>query len=176
MLPLVASLLQGGFTLLGNAVLSKGKEAVEQTLGVNVESLLGTEEGKIKLKQLEASNEEALRQFTLAQREQELRSDQIYLGDMQDARKMQGAALGQTDEFSKRFIYYFAMAWSCVTAVYIGFITFGSIPTANTRFADTILGFLLGTILATMFNFFYGTSKSSSVKDDVIKGVVERAK
>lgn len=176
MLPIVTSLLQGGFTLLGNAVLSKGKDVIEEKLGVSIDSLLGTEEGRIKLKQLEASNEELLRQFTLAQREQELRSDQIYLGDMQDARKMQASALGQSDEFSKRFIYYFAMAWSFVTAIYIGFITFGEIPIANTRFADTILGFLLGTILATMFNFFYGTSKSSASKDDVIRSVVERVK
>lgn len=176
MIPLVTSLLQGGFTLLGNAILSKGKDVIEEKLGVNIDSMLGTEEGRIRLKQLEASNEELLRQFTLAQREQELRADQIYLGDMQDARKMQMSALGQTDEFSKRFIYYFAMAWSFVTAVYIGFITFWEIPVGNVRFADTILGFLLGTILATMFNFFYGTSKSSAAKDDVIKGVVERSK
>ena len=32
------------------------------------------------------------------------------------------------------------------------------IPKENIRFADTIVGFLLGTIIATMFGFFYGNS------------------
>jgi multisubunit Na+/H+ antiporter MnhE subunit len=50
--------------------------------------------------------------------------------------------------------------------VYIGFITFATIPEQNVRFADTILGFLLGTIVATFMNFFYGTSKSSQDKTD----------
>lgn len=177
MLPaLVASLLQGGFTLLGNAVMSKGKDVIEEKLGVNIDSMLGSEEGRIQLKQLEFDNEEALRQFTLAKREQEMRSDEMYLADTQDARDLQKEALKQSDVFSKRFLYYFSIGWSFLVAAYIGFITFAPIPDSNIRFADTILGFLLGTILATMFNFFYGTSKSSQNKDDVIKGVVEKIK
>jgi len=79
---------------------------------------------------------------------------------------MQTAALAQTDVFSKRFVYYFASFWSLCAALYIACITFGTIPAANIRFADTILGFLLGTVVATIFNFFYGTSKSSQDKTD----------
>ena len=176
MLPIVSALLQGGFTLLGNAVMAKGKDVIEEKLGVNIDSMLGSEEGRIKLKQLEYDNEENLRQFTLATREQEMRSDGMYLQDVQDSRDMQKEALKQSDVFSKRFLYYFSIGWSALVATYIGFITFVTIPEANIRFADTILGFLLGTILATMFNFFYGTSKSSQNKDDLIKGVVERIK
>ena len=141
-----------------------------------MDSMLGTEDGRIKLKQLEYENEESLRQFTLATREQEMRSDEMYLQDTQDARDLQKEALKQSDVFSKRFLYFFSIGWSVLVALYIGFITFATIPADNIRFADTILGFLLGTILATMFNFFYGTSKSSQNKDDVIKGVVERMK
>lgn len=176
MLPLVATLMSSGLTLLGNAVMSKGKDFVEEKLGVNIESMVGSEEGRIKLKQLESDNEEDLRQFTLAKREQELRSDAMYLQDTQSARNMQVEALKQSDVFSKRFLYFFSIGWSLATAVYIACITFAPIPPGNVRFADTILGFLLGTILATMFNFFYGTSKSSSNKDEVIKGIVERTK
>lgn len=176
MLPIVASLMSSGLTLLGNAVMAKGKEVVEEKLGVNLESLLTSDEGKIKLKQLEAEREEDLRQFVLAKREQEIREDKMYLEDTQNARNMQVEALKQNDVFSKRFLYFFSIGWSLATAVYIAFITFAPIPPGNVRFADTILGFLLGTILATMFNFFYGTSKSSSNKDEVIKGIVERTK
>lgn len=162
---LIAALAKFGFPILANAVMSKGKDVVEEKLGVNLDQMLGTEEGRIELKKLEYSNEESLRQFTIASREQELRSNQMYLQDTDSARKMQVAALGQDDVFSKRFIYYFAIFWSVVSCTYIGAITFGTIPTANTRFADTILGFILGTLVATIIQFFFGSSKGSKDKD-----------
>lgn len=99
-------------------------------------------------------------------REMELEYAKMHLENVKDARAMQTAALGQSDVFAKRFVYYFAGFWSFCSVLYIGFITFGNIPAANIRFADTILGFLLGTVVATILNFFYGTSKSSQDKTD----------
>jgi hypothetical protein len=99
-------------------------------------------------------------------REMELEYAKMHLENVKDARGMQTAALAQSDVFSKRFVYYFASFWSVCAVVYIGFITFSVIPAANVRFADTILGFLLGTVVATILNFFYGTSKSSQDKTD----------
>jgi len=34
------------------------------------------------------------------------------------------------------------------------------------RFADTILGFMLGTVMASMFSFLLGSSFGSRVKDE----------
>jgi hypothetical protein len=99
-------------------------------------------------------------------REMEFEYAKMHLENVKDARGMQTAALAQSDVFSKRFVYYFASFWSVCAVVYIGFITFSVIPAANVRFADTILGFLLGTVVATLLNFFYGTSKSSQDKTD----------
>lgn len=48
--------------------------------------------------------------------------------------------------------------------IYVTAITFMQIPAANVRFADTILGFVLGTIIATVMNYFLGSSKSSADK------------
>jgi hypothetical protein len=39
------------------------------------------------------------------------------------------------------------------------------IPEGNERFADTILGFLLGTMVASMFSFLLGSSMGSRLKD-----------
>ena len=86
--------------------------------------------------------------------------------DKQDARNMQNTALQQDDRFAKRFVYYFAIFWSVVASLYIGFITFGDIPQTSIRFADTILGFLLGTIVTTIIQFFYGSSFGSRLKDE----------
>ena len=82
-----------------------------------------------------------------------------------DARAMQIAALQQSDVFSKRFTMYLTSFWSLCAAVYIGFITFSVIPEPNVRFADTILGFILGTVIATMLNFWFGSSIGSKEKD-----------
>ena len=86
-----------------------------------------------------------------------------------DARDMQKVALQQDDTFSKRYIYYLATFWSFVAVGYIFLITFLTIPESNVRFADTTLGFLLGTIVATIINYFFGSSKSSSDKNQLLK-------
>ena len=83
----------------------------------------------------------------------------------ENARAMQIAALQQSDVFSKRFTMYLTSFWSIAAAVYIGFITFSIIPETNVRFADTILGFILGTVIATMLNFWFGSSIGSKEKD-----------
>lgn len=102
-----------------------------------------------------------------AQKLQELEVEYAKLeqADRADARAMQKAALAQDDVFSKRFVYYFASFWSVMAATYIGFITFSAIPDDNVRFADTILGFILGTVIASIMNYFFGSSKSSQDKN-----------
>jgi CDP-diglyceride synthetase len=86
-----------------------------------------------------------------------------------DARAMQVAALNQSDVFSKRFTMYLTVFWSVSAVAYVGFITFGVIPDKNVRFADTILGFILGTVVATMLNFWFGSSIGSKEKAEALK-------
>ena len=86
-----------------------------------------------------------------------------------DARAMQVAALNQSDVFSKRFTMYLTAFWSVCAAIYIGFITFSVIPDTNVRFADTILGFILGTVIATMLNFWFGSSIGSKEKAEAAR-------
>jgi CDP-diglyceride synthetase len=86
-----------------------------------------------------------------------------------DARAMQVAALSQSDVFSKRFPMYLTMFWSVSAVVYIGFITFSAIPEQNIRFADTILGFILATVVATMLNFWFGSSIGSKEKAEALR-------
>jgi CDP-diglyceride synthetase len=86
-----------------------------------------------------------------------------------DARAMQVAALNQSDIFSKRFTMYLTVFWSVSAVAYVGFITFGVIPDKNIRFADTILGFILGTVVATMLNFWFGSSIGSKEKAEALR-------
>jgi len=86
-----------------------------------------------------------------------------------DARDMQKVALQQSDIFSKRFTMYLTTFWSVAATVYIGFITFSVIPDKNVRFADTILGFILGTVVATLLNFWFGSSIGSKDKAEALR-------
>lgn len=173
MLPIVAALVNAGLGILGSAVASKGKELVEDKLGVDIDKMLGSEEGKIKLQELQVKHEEFLIQASITKKNQELEELKIEQANTASARTMQSDALKQSDVFSKRFIYVFASGWSLVSAVYVFCITFMPIPDTSIRFADTILGFLLGTIIATIINFFYGSSSSSRNKDTNTENVTK---
>lgn len=97
-----------------------------------------------------------------------IRREEAYLKDTQDARHMQVAALHQDDLFAKRFVYVFAALWSAFAMVFMLIVTLHDIPEKNVRMVDTILGFLLGTAIAGIFNFFLGTTYRSQKKDDTI--------
>jgi len=86
----------------------------------------------------------------------------IDLENTKDARDLQKIALQQDDLFSKRFVYYLATFWSVIGASYLFFATFTTV--VNPKMADTVLGFLLGTIVATIINFFFGSSQGSKDK------------
>ena len=86
--------------------------------------------------------------------------------DRDSARKMQIEALKQDDKFSKRFVYYMAMFWSLIGGAYLFLVTFTDV--ANPEHANTIIGFLLGTIVATIINFFFGSSEGSKKKTDLL--------
>lgn len=148
--PLLATLATNGLGLLGDAITKKGTQYVEGKLGIDLS---------------QEATPETVASWKLAAQEHERQLISMAYGDTANARNMQVEALRQEDSFSKRFIYYFAAFWSIFAAGYIGFITFGSIPSDNQRFADTILGFLLGTVVATILQFFFGSSMGSKEKD-----------
>lgn len=156
MLPIVASivsnLISQGLPKVADAVLDKGVEAVEQKLGMKLKPEgEATPEDNAKLKEAAMKHEEFMAEMDLK--------------NMQGAREMQLVAMQSDDPLVRRFVYYFIGFWSVLSAVYIGSITFLDIPDENVRFADTILGFVLGTMVAGMFQFLLGSSLGSRNKD-----------
>lgn len=150
---IVSTLVQNGLTRMAGAVVEKGVDYVEDKLGVTLQPDMTPTE-------IAALREAAMKheEFLVEQDNQNTAS----------ARQMQIAALGQDDVLSRRFVMYLTAFWSACSMIYIAFITFGTIPDNNVRFADTILGFLLGTVVATMLNFWLGSSSSSRSKDEAL--------
>lgn len=115
-----------------------------------------------------------LLQFKERVLEQQSELDKLAYGDTASARHMQEVALQQDDLFSKRFVYYLAAGWSLFSCVYIVVITVITIPETSVRFVDTILGFLLGTVVATIIQFFLGSSIGSKTKDALAEILASR--
>ncbi len=147
--PMLATAVGGP---LGGAVVSK----IAEKLGVedSVEAVTA---------HLQANPDAALKL-----REIDLKELQLENEDRDSARKMQMAALDQDNSEAKNFIYRFAWFWSIVSAIYFFCVTFIGLPDGSRDFANIILGFLLGTAISAIFNFFYGSSKSSKDKTDAM--------
>jgi hypothetical protein len=156
MLPLIASivsgLIQNNMHKVADAVIDKGVDYVQDKMGIQLKP-----EG-------EATKEDYAKWSAEAAKHEEFMAE-IDLKNMQGARDMQLKAMDSDDPLVRRFVYFFIAGWSVLSATYIGFITFGEIPESNIRFADTILGFVLGTMVASMFQFLLGSSLGSRSKD-----------
>ena len=126
----------GGF--LSGGFLKEASQLIDQ--------LITTKEEKEKLRQ-------AMQQLV---QEHEAALLRLANEDRHSARDMQKAALAQEDPFSKRFVYYLAGLWSVAGIVYVFLVTFTEV--VNARTADTVLGFLMGTIVSTIINYFFGAS------------------
>ena len=112
-------------------------------------------------------------EFLAKMRQMDVDIERINAADRDSARSMQIVALQGNDVFAKRFLYWFAIGWSVVAAIYIVAITFIPIPKDSIRFADINLGFMLGTIVTTIVKFFFGTSSSSSQKTDIMADLMK---
>lgn len=157
MTPIIASIVSGlianGLPKVADAVIDKGVDYVEEKLGIELKP-----EGQ-------ATQADYDRIASEANRHEEFLVE-LELKNVQNARAMQEKAMDSEDPLVRRFVYFFIGFWSLLSSFYIGFITFGSIPQENLRFADTILGFVLGTMVSSMFQFLLGSSIGSRRKDE----------
>ena len=144
--------------VLGYDVPAEKESIAEAVSGANQEQLL-------KIKELDYAFQMKMQELGFDTLDSMVKAE---VSDKASARQMQVEALKQDGWFAKNFVYLLATFWTVASVVYIGFVTFGDIPAANVRFADTILGFVLGTVIATIINFFMGTSFSSRIKDESI--------
>jgi len=113
-------------------------------------------------------------ELTEQEKTQALEMLKMDYSDRDSARQMQAVALNQDDLFSKRFVYYIASFWSLIGAIFIMAILFKDIPHENVRLIDTILGFLMGTIISGIMQFFFGSSAGSAEKSKHIEKLIRK--
>jgi hypothetical protein len=156
MLPMIASivsgLIQNNMHKVADAVMDKGVDYVEQKMGIKLKP-----EG-------EATKEDYAKWNAEAAKHEEFMAE-MDLKNMEGARNMQLAAMQSDDPLVRRFAYYFMGSWSLFAMVVIPCLIWVPIPEGQMRFADAFQGFLLGTIVAGMFQFLLGSSLGSRSKD-----------
>jgi hypothetical protein len=156
MLPIIASivsgLIQNNMHKVADAVMDKGVDYVEEKMGIKLKP-----EG-------EATKEDYAKWNAEAAKHEEFMAE-MDLKNMEGARNMQLAAMQSEDPLVRRFAYYFMGSWSLFAMVVIPCLIWVPIPEDQMRFADAFQGFLLGTIVAGMFQFLLGSSLGSRNKD-----------
>ncbi len=184
-LPAIGSFLASkGLDLLSNvfrgtvdAGMKKVADTIKERTGIDITDAAEgklTEEQIIKLKEFELQHEQVLLEHAAKMREMEIEEERIHQADRGSARDMQKIALMQEDKFSKRFIYIYSILVTSFTFGYILLITLAKIEKENMRIVDTVLGFLLGVSLSAIIQFFFGSSKGSSDKQQQISTLTEQ--
>ena len=173
MAPIIAALAKAGLPLLANVVLSKGKEAVEEKFGIDLGKLTSSEEGLIKLKEIEVEHEQFL--VTAAQREaeRELEGFREEVKDKNSARERDAQFLkAGTRNYRADTMYFLAV-------VVIGLLVWAVLASQLDEYAKGIITLVLGRFLGyldNIYNFEFGTTRSSKQKDATIEQLSERSR
>lgn len=156
--PLIALLAQQGLSLLGNAIMAKGKDVIEQKLGVNIEEMVQSPDGLIRLKELEIQNEKDLNDFVLAKRDQELKADQMAYTNTASAREMNTriSESANASWLSKNIAPLLAII------VVVG----GGVALVTTRDADVRTASV--GLMTLVLGFYFGSTVRAQSRDDVI--------
>jgi hypothetical protein len=161
MLPIIATLLSQGLGLLGNAILNKGVEVINEKLGVDVEELALTSEGRQKLAQLQMDHEEFLINAALENRKLDIQEKAIDVDNTKSARDMNTRI---QESVSGSFLAKNIVAVLALLVVTGGGAMLAWSPNADVRTAAVGL-------VTLVLGFYFGTSSGSKAKDDTIKNL-----
>lgn len=142
-------------------------------LGELPSQIIGLLENKQNIKLQESEREAMMEQIKMqieAQTAQHVNDmEAAHLADVDNARKMQIEALKQDDKFSKRFVYYLASFLILSATVFGIILAFVEIPTINENLFEMFAHVYLFAGAVTVVNFFFGSSKSSHDKNELLK-------
>ena len=138
MAPLVAALAAKGFSLLADAVMAKGKDVIEEKLGVSLDASVQSESGLLQLKQLEFDHQEFLVQSAIA-------SDRLYFEDTKSAREL-SIELSKSDSWlNQNIMPMLAIGTVSISSSLLWFTSETDVKMAAVSFITMVLGFFFGS-------------------------------
>lgn len=174
--PLLATLAQQGLSVLGNAIMAKGKDVIEEKIGVKIPDdpakLTPELLQQLQIRQME--HEEFLIDAGIRQRDQEIREYGIQVDDTKSARERDTELLKSGYRNSRGNTM---LGGAGLAVVVILFVVIYNSPMDD--FEKSILTLILGRCLGYIdqgFNFEFGTTRSSGKKDDIIDKLTKGGK
>jgi len=150
---LIAPLLAQGLGLLGNAVLAKGKEWLEEQTGVDLSKPLSPED-VAKLRQFEMEHEEELMRLRIEDK-------RLDYEDTQSARDMNTRI---NESASASTLSKNVSAILALIVIVAGYILLAMTKEADVRTA--VVG-----LMTLVLGFYFGSSSTSKLKDDTIQSL-----
>ena len=171
MIPIVGALLQNGLSLLGNAVLAKGKDWVEQKTGVKLGENL-TPEQVTALKQAEMEHEEELMRLRIEENKLDLAELELRIKDTNPARdrEVQIATSDKAPLLNKIVTPVLALSLLVMTFTLFGVVMFDATPVDASR--KDVLIYILGVLSAIstqVVSYYFGSSVGSKEKSDQLR-------
>lgn len=175
MIPIVTALLGKGLNLVANAVLAKGKDWVEDKLGVKLTPDLSSEDFA-KLKIAEMQHEEELLKLQLEDNKLDLQELDLRLKDTDSARnrETQIATSEKAPLLNKIVTPVLALGVTALTFVMFGFLMFDNSPVESSR--KDILVYVLGALTAIstqVISYYFGSSIGSKDKSAQLDKVLK---
>jgi len=167
--PVLAKLAENGLSILAGAITAKGKDVIEKTLGVNIEEEAQTEEGRLKLRELEFKHEEFLLSAAQKQAETSLKDKELTVKNTANAQNMNTKIQESTNasKIAKEAPYYLDFLVVGSTLVLATILLFNGVPPVNKELVYMAFGSLV-TMCGTILNFHRGSSQGSKDKGDMV--------
>lgn len=171
LLPILGPLLQNGLGLVANAVVAKGKQYVEQKLGVELKPDMSPEDmAKVQIAAME--HEEELMRLRLEEDKLDLAELEMRLKDVDSARDREISIATSKDAplLNKVITPILALAIVSLTFVLFGVVMFDATPVEASR--KDILIYVLGVLSAIatqIVSYYFGSSQGSKDKSDQLK-------
>ena len=171
LLPILGPLLQNGLGLVANAVVAKGKQYVEQKLGVELKPDMSPEDmAKVQIAAME--HEEELMRLRIEENKLDLAELELRLKDVDSARDRETAiATSKEAPFLNKVITpILALAIISLTFFLFAIVMFDETPVDASR--KDILIYVLGVLsaIATQdVSYYFGSSQGSKEKSDQLR-------
>lgn len=159
--PLIQNLAANGLNLIGSAVLSKGKEVIEEKLGVKLEDALATDEGKQKLLQLQNDHEEELLKLALENKKIDLDFYKAEAADRDSARDS-NTRIQESENASW-------MAKNIVPILALIIVIGGGSGIIWSPDTDVRIG--LAALVSSVITYYFGTSKGADRQATTIQNL-----
>ena len=171
LMPILGPLLQNGLGLVANAVVAKGKQYVEQKLGVELKPDMSPEDmAKVQIAAME--HEEELMRLRLEADKLDLAELELRLKDVDSARDRETAIATSKDAplLNKVITPILALAIVSLTFFLFAIVMFDETPVDASR--KDILIYVLGVLSAIatqIVSYYFGSSQGSKEKSDQLR-------